>query len=78
MIGNIKEFADALPRVRRKIFDVLMTGRHLSATDLSIATGACDPRGHIKDLRDMGVKIEDYWESPTPDVRYKRYFIHTL
>lgn len=75
MIENVKEFADALPRVRRKIFNMLMTGRHLSATDLSIATGACDPRGHIRDLRDMGVDIRDYWETPTDDVRYKRYYI---
>lgn len=75
MMQNPQNFAALLPRVRRKVYDLLMTGQHLSATDISVKTGVCDPRGHIRDLRKMGVAIVDYWVTPSPGVKYKRYYI---
>ena len=75
MIPHSQEFAASLPRVRRRVYDLLMTGKHLSATDISVKTGVCDPRGHIRDLRKMGVDIVDYWVNPSPGVKYKRYYI---
>lgn len=60
--------------IRSRILQHLLAGKH-NAQELSVLTGACDPRGHIRDLRDNGIPVADYWEY-NGDRKYKVYFIH--
>lgn len=60
--------------IRNRIKQLLLIGKY-NVQQLSALTGACDPRGHIRVLRDNGVPVSDYWAS-TGDRRYKVYFIH--
>lgn len=59
---------------RRKVYDLLCAGWQ-SVTEIAIKTGFCDPRGYIRDLRDMGVKVVDEWKE-REGVRYKIYHIN--
>lgn len=60
--------------IRNRIKQLLLVGKY-NVQQLSALTGACDPRAHIRDLRDNGVPVSDYWAN-TGDRRYKVYFIH--
>lgn len=60
--------------IRNRILQELLTGQH-NVQELSELTGACDPRGHIRTLRDKGIPISDYWRN-TGYRRFKVYFIH--
>ena len=73
-LGRGKEKRIVKGNVKNRILQHLLIGEY-NAQQLSALTGACDPRAHIRDLRDNGVPISDYW-AKTSDRRYKVYFIH--
>lgn len=66
---------DNLPRLQRKVYDLLKGGGKYSVADISIAIHASDPRGHIAILREKGIPILDEWRTSAYGVRYKVYFI---
>lgn len=65
-----------LPRLQRKVVDLLNDGGRYSAADISIRLNLSDPRGHISKLRRKGVQILDEWCTGEYSVRYKRYFVN--
>ena len=73
-LGRGKEKRIVKGNVKNRILQHLLIGEY-NVQQLSALTGACDPRAHIRDLRDNGVPISDYW-AKTSDRRYKVYFIH--
>lgn len=58
---------------QEKIRMLLASGKRTVA-DLTRATGFCDPRSYIRDLRESGVNVVDEW-IVRDGVRYKRYWI---
>ena len=64
-----------LPRLQRKLYRLLSTGKKYSAADMARILYLCDPRGHISQLRKRGVPIVDEWVQNVHNVRYKRYFL---
>lgn len=67
--------SEKLPRLQKKLFDLLSTGGKYSAADISIRLHLCDPRGHIAVLRAKGFNIRDEWREGDYGVRYKVYFL---
>ncbi len=61
---------------RQKKVYTLLKSEKLSAADITIALGFCDPRSYIKTLRDKGIVVRDEWIKKD-DVRYKRYWVET-
>lgn len=59
---------------RQRLFELLCSGRN-SVADICRKTGYSDPRGHIRALRNAGVKILDEWRKTADGVRYKVYWI---
>lgn len=66
---------DNLPRLQRKVFEMLSRGGKYSAADISAALHLCDPRGHIAILRQKGIAIHDEWIQSDCGIRYKVYFL---
>lgn len=66
---------DNLPRLQKKVFDLLSMGGKYSAADISIRLHLCDPRSHIAYLRRKGIEVQDEWREGDFGVRYKVYFI---
>lgn len=67
---------DALPTMterQRAVYDLLCTGFR-SVAEISRQTGFCDPRGHIRDLREKGINVQGEWRK-VDGVRYKLYSI---
>ena len=64
-----------LSKRQKKVYDLLCTGRR-SVTDITIRLKYSDPRGHIRDIRDKGIIINDYWVKKD-GVRFKRYWIES-
>lgn len=64
-----------LPRIQRKVFNLLNESGRYSAADISIQLNLSDPRGHISKLRRKGFAIADEWCVGEYGVRYKRYFV---
>lgn len=64
-----------LPRLQRKVVNLLCEGGRYSAADISIRLNLSDPRGHISKLRRKGIQILDEWCVGEYGVRYKRYFV---
>lgn len=67
-----------LPRIQRAVFTLLASGGKYSAADISARLHVSDPRGHIRCLRDKGIKILDEWCTSEHGARYKVYFITHL
>lgn len=61
VIGKIS----SMTPVKKRMLLAICRGKR-SVKDYSTITGACDPRGHIRDLRGMGIPIEDE-RVPNPD-----------
>lgn len=59
---------------RREKVAKLLRADWQTATAITLATGYSDPRGYIRDLRDMGVNIADRWIKGD-GVRFKQYHI---
>lgn len=72
---NICKVIDKLPRVQRKVYNLLRNGGKYSAADISIYLHLCDPRGHIAELRNKGIAILDEWRVSDYGSRYKVYFL---
>lgn len=70
--GKVKRWSKST--VKNRILQLLLTGKY-NVQELSTLTGSCDPRAHIRDLRDRGIEVSDYWVY-TRDRRFKVYFIH--
>ncbi|MBP7004796.1 MAG: hypothetical protein KBB03_05065 [Tidjanibacter sp.] len=64
-----------LGRNMRRVLQLLNTGGHYSAADISIHLHVCDPRSIIRSLRKKGIGIADYWVPTEDGHRFKRYFI---
>ena len=63
-----------LPRLQGKVYEMLCHGRY-SVSDISARLRIADPRGHIRELRDKGLTIQDEWCKGLENVRFKRYWI---
>lgn len=71
-----KDMTKILSYQERRTFYHLLNAKHpQSAADIVRALGQCDPRTHIKGLRDKGVEIADIWCKCKENGRYKRYYI---
>ena len=64
-----------LSKRQKKVYDLLCTGKR-SVTDITIRLKYSDPRGYIRDIRDKGIIINDYWVKKD-DVRFKRYWVES-
>ena len=67
--------SEKLPRLQKKLVELLSMGGKYSAADISIRLHLCDPRGHIAVLRAKGFNIRDEWREGDYGVRYKVYFL---
>ena len=67
--------SENLPRLQKKLYDLLSMGGKYSAADISIRLHLCDPGGHISVLRAKGFNIRDEWREGDYGVRYKVYFL---
>lgn len=63
-----------LPRLQGMVYEMLKRGK-CSAGDISAVYRISDPRGHIRDLRDKGIVIQDEWCKGSNGVRFKRYWV---
>ena len=63
-----------LPKLQKKVYEMLKRGK-CSAGDISAVYRISDPRGHIRDLREKGIIIQDEWCKGSNGVRFKRYWI---
>lgn len=61
--------------IREAILSVLGDGQPHSVADLTRRTGSSDPRGHIRTLRNSGIRIDDDWEQTPSGSRFKKYFL---
>lgn len=59
--------------IHRRIYELLKGGRY-SVVELTKILSIPDPRSCIRDLRNEGITISDYWVK-SPNSRYKVYFI---
>lgn len=64
-----------LPRLQRAVYNLLAQGGQFSAADISIRLHLSDPRGHIRNLRDKGIRVLDEWHISEHGTRYKQYFL---
>lgn len=64
-----------LPRLQRKVIEMLRDGGRYSAADISARLRLSDPRGHISALRRKGFSVLDEWVTSEYGTRYKVYFI---
>ena len=62
---------------RRSRIRSLLEQRPMSVTELTVATGFCDPRSYIRYLRRHGVRVQDEWRHGSEGSRYKVYYIPT-
>lgn len=65
-----------LPRIQRKVYNLLSGGGKYSAFDIAMRLRLCDPRGHIAVLRRKGIEVLDEWRTTSRGERYKVYFIN--
>lgn len=63
-----------LPKQAQRLYNLFKSGRCFSVADITIILGQCDPRGHIRELRNRGVSIADKWVT-TDDGHYKLYWL---
>lgn len=64
-----------LPRLQRKVIEMLRDGGRYSAADISARLHLSDPRGHISALRRKGFAVLDEWVTSEYGTRYKVYFV---
>lgn len=62
-------------RVQGKVLALFKRKTWLSVADITIALGVCDPRGHIRELREKGYPITDKWIKRADGVRFKVYHL---
>ena len=67
--------AGRFPQIRQAILDIFQDRRPHSVTELTNLTGSSDPRGHIRELRNAGYNIADYWARGTEGNRFKYYYL---
>ena len=60
---------------QRRVFNLLSDGIPRTVADISADLRLSDPRSVIRDLRNKGVNISDFWCDSAHGSRYKRYFI---
>ena len=58
-----------------RLLNLLRQGGRYSAADLSSILHLCDPRSHIRALRQKNINIRDVWVQAGA-VRYKLYFLN--
>lgn len=73
-ISLIRQYKDTqkLSFREQRLYDLLRTGAYCVA-EISQKLGYCDPRGLIRNIRNKGYSVGDYWVNKR-DVRFKRYF----
>lgn len=65
-------------RVQNKVLALFKRKEWLSVADITIALGVCDPRGHIRELREKGYPITDKWIKRADGVRFKVYHLGAI
>ena len=61
-------------RIMKRVLNLFLSGGEFSVLDISEKTGASDPRGHIRSLRNRGIPILDRMEK-RKNRHYKIYFL---
>lgn len=73
---NGKDTTEILSLQQKRVYYYLLNAEFpKSVADITRALGQCDPRGHIKELRDKGIPVQDIWCYCKEHGRYKRYFL---
>lgn len=67
--------AEKMTPARKSVYKLLKDGGKYSVARISAVTGLSDPRGHIRDLRAIGVNVLDEWRKSEYGGRYKVYFL---
>ncbi len=62
-----------LSRREANVANLLRQGKH-SIVQLTFKLGYSDPRAHIREIRNKGIKVHDCWVKKQ-DIRYKLYWI---
>ena len=57
-----------------RIYKLLLASPPISTVEIVIATGLADPNAIIRNLRNNGIRVGDFWESKEGR-RYKRFFL---
>lgn len=70
------DFLESLSKVQRKVASLFLNGGKYSVADICVALHVCDPRSHIRSLRNKGFNIFDEWRQTADGIRYKVYY-HT-
>lgn len=71
-----KDTTEILSLQQKRVYYYLLNAEFpKSAADITRALGQCDPRGHIKGLRDKGIPVQGIWCYCKEHGRYKRYFL---
>ena len=58
-----------------KVLNLLLAGGEYSTIELMERTRVADQRNSIRDLRNVGIPVSDYWIE-CGFTRFKMYFIH--
>lgn len=75
-IDSSKDTTEILSLQQKRVYYYLLNAEFpKSAADITRALGQCDPRGHIKGLRDKGIPVQGIWCYCKEHGRYKRYFL---
>jgi Helix-turn-helix domain len=61
-------------RTTRKVYELFKTGEELTVVGITLALHIPDPRSHIRDIRNAGIQISDYWVYDE-NSRHKVYFL---
>lgn len=75
LISRHKDSKNLFAFHQRRVFNLLSDGIPRAVADISADLRLSDPRSVIRDLRNKGVNISDFWCDSAHGSRYKRYFI---
>lgn len=60
----------------RRVFNLLSFGKR-SVVDITLQLRIADPRAVIRQIRDVGITVQDEWCTTEDGKRYKRYWVPT-
>jgi len=58
-----------------RIITLLSSGSRYSVIDIAVRLHIGDPRSVIRNIRNMGINVNDEWVEAQDGGRYKRYWI---
>ena len=75
LISRHKDSKNLFAFHQRRVFNLLSDGIPRTVADISADLRLSDPRSVIRDLRNKGVAVSDFWVKSEYGSRFKRYFI---